>query len=213
VAINTYATLKTAVQNWSKRSDTLSVIDDFIDLAEAEMWSGPTMVADSQPLRVRAMEARATATTSTTDRFLALPTGYLEMRKLRLKSGNNNYDLNFRVPEALNVKDSSSIPTDYAITEELEFNCIPASAYTAEMHYYKKLTALSSSNTSNDILTNYPNVYLFGCLYHFGLWAMNDNFVQKYGPLFRDAIKAANKSDKKGRFGPGKAMRIEGPTP
>lgn len=208
MAINTYATLKDAVQRWSKRNDSLSTIDDFIDLAEADMWKGPS---GGDPLRIRDMEARATATAS--DRFLALPDGFLEMRKLRLVNGSINHDLKFCVPESMTVNSGSGVPVFYTVTSEVEFDRIPASSYTTEMHYYKELTALSSSNTTNAILTRFPDVYLFGCLYHFGLWALDDAFATKYSQLFISAIKAANKTDKKGRYPAGKAMKREGPTP
>lgn len=210
MAIDSYANLKVALENWSKRTDSLSVLDDFIDLTEADLWTGP---AGGEPLRIRDMEARATATASTSDRFLALPDSYLEMRKLRLYSGSNQYDLNFRVPESVNVIPSSGIPTDYTITSQLEFNRIPSSAYTVEMQYYKSLTALSSSNTSNAVLSRFPMVYLYGGLYHLNNWALDEQKAGKYLNLFIAAIRSANKGDKKGRFGPAKAVRIEGSTP
>lgn len=202
--ISSYTELKTAVQNWSKRTDTTSLLDDFIDLAEADIW---------QRLRIRDMDARATATLSTTDRFLALPTGYLEMRKLRILSGSNGYELLCSVPESMAIDGSAGRPTSYCITSQLEFNRTADTAYTAEMNYYKSLTALSSSNTSNAVLTRFPMIYLYGCLFHLGQWAQSDLMTAQYGTLFERAIIDANKADKKSRYGSGKAMRSERATP
>lgn len=204
MAINTYATLKDAVQRWSKRNDSLGTIDDFIDLAESDIW---------QRLRIRDMEARATATASVVDRFLELPTSFLEMRKLRLYSGSSQYDLTFSPPESLNVIPSSGQPASYTITSQIEFNRTAGSAYTVEMQYFKELAALSSANTTNAVLTRFPMVYLYGCLFHYAQWALDDAMLAKYGPLFESAIDAANKSDKKGRYGTAPYMRIERPTP
>lgn len=202
MAINTYATLKDAVQRWSKRTDSLSVVDDFIDLAESDI---------RQNLKVRDMEARATASAS--DRYLALPDGYVSIRKLRLVSGSESYELFCSTPESMNVVSGSGMPTSYAITSQIEFNRVPSSAYTIEMQYYKEITALSSSNPTNTVLTRFPMVYLYGCLFHYAQWAQDDAMLAKYAPLFDGAIKRANESDRKGRYGAAKSMRIEGPTP
>ena len=68
MSISTYLELKTAIQNWSKRSDTLSVIDDFIDLAESDI---------AVNLKVRSMEG--TATGSTGSRIRLSLTAYLTL--------------------------------------------------------------------------------------------------------------------------------------
>lgn len=204
MAISTYNELKTAIERWSKRTDALSVIDDFIDLAEADI---------ARELRIRDMEARATASAPTSDRFLELPTSFLQMRKMRLYTGSQQYDLMYRVPESLNVKTAAGIPTDYTVTSQIEFNRTPDTAYTVEMHYYRSLTPLSAAAPTNAILTRYPNVYLYGSLFHFGLWARDDKMIEQYAALFQGALREANTSDRKGRHGAAKAMRIEGPTP
>lgn len=204
MAINTYASLKDAVQRWSKRTDSLSVIDDFIDLAESDIW---------QELRVRDMEARATASASTSDRYLALPDSYLSMRKMRLISGSESYELFCSTPESMSVVSGSGSPTSYAVTSQIEFNRVPSSAYTIEMLYYKELDPLSSSNTTNAILTRFPMIYLYGALFHYSQWALDDAMLSKYSTLFNSAITRANKLDRQGRYGAAKSMRIEGPTP
>lgn len=212
MAINTYATLKDAIQRWAKRNDILGTIDDFIDLAEADMWKGPA-VEGGEPLRIRDMEALATDSASTASRFLALPSSYLEMRRVRFYSGSASYEIGYSAPESMSVLPSAGIPTSYTITSQIEFNRIPNSAFTFEFEYFQQLTALSASNTTNAILTRFPDVYLFGCLYHFGLWAIDDMMATKYGLLFATAIKQANKTDKKGRYSAAKSMKREGPTP
>lgn len=203
MSISTYAELKVSIENWAKRSDIGGVIDTFIDLAEADMW---------QRLEIRDMDTRATATTGS-DRFLALPAGFIKMRKLTLVSGSVRYTLRQQTPESMNLNSASGIPTDFTVTSQLEFNRTPGSAYTAEMQYYKELDALSASNTSNGVLTRFPNIYLYGSLMYFAQWAMDDNMLAKYSALFYAAINDANEKDRKGRHGPAPQMRIEGSTP
>lgn len=202
MALTTYSNLKAAIEDWSHRNDVNSKLDDFIDMAEAEIWNH---------LRVRDMEARATNTAST--RFLALPDGFLQMRRLQLSSGDNYYDIHSATPESMQITASSGRPKYFTVTTQLEFDRTPDSSYTIEMQYYRKLTALSAGNTTNDILTNYPTIYLYGGLWALYQWANEEERAEYYWNKFLAAIADANAKDKKGRHGPAPRLKIEGSTP
>ena len=204
MTISTYLELKTAIQDWSKRKDSLSMIDNFIDLAESDIWVN---------LNVRDMEVRATAAAPTSGRFMALPDGFLIMRRLKMVSGSDYFDLEYRAPDSLIIQNTAGRPATFTVTRELVFDRTPDSAYTTEMQYYRSLTPLSASNSTNAVLTRFPTVYLYGALFHFAQWAHDDLLLQKYSQLFDEAIKRANKIDRRGRHGPSPAMRIEGSTP
>lgn len=204
MAITNYLELRQAIQDYSKRTDALNMLDTFIDLTESDIW---------QNLRSRDMEARATATTDTIDRFMPLPDYFLQMRKITLSSGGRIFDLEQLAPESLPINPAAGRPASYSVTAQLVFNRVPDSAYTAEMHYYRQLTPLSSDNLTNEILTRFPAVYLYGCLYHFAQWSHNDIMLGKYSTLFDEEMKRANKLDRRGRYGPGAPMKIYGPTP
>ena len=204
MALSTYLELKARIEGLSKRNDLGTNIDTFIDLAESDMW---------QKLKVREMEARATATVSTTTRFLSLPDDFLRMRKLVVISGSNNYSLLYSNPESLQVQASSGRPRAFTVSSELEFDRVPDSAYTVEMHYYKDVPALDATNSTNDLLTNYPNIYLYGSMFHYAQWAHDDRMLLQYSELFDDAMDRANKIARKARHGPAPYMRPEGSTP
>jgi hypothetical protein len=203
MAISTYTELKTAIENWSKRSDILSVIDDFIDLAEADIWT---------VLRIRDMEGRSTATSSTT-RFLSLPDDFLHMRKLKIITGGKGYELRQVTPESLRTIDSAGMPQEFTVTTQLEFDRITTGSYTMEMQFYNSLTPLSTAAPTNALLTRFPYIYLYGALFHFAQWAQNDILLAKYSALFQNAMDRANLVDRKGRHGPAPAMRAEASTP
>jgi hypothetical protein len=76
MSISTYAELQTAVANFLARSDLTAQIPDFIALAEGRM---------SRELETRSQEKRATATLTTGDEFIALPTDMREIREVKLK--------------------------------------------------------------------------------------------------------------------------------
>jgi hypothetical protein len=202
MSLTTYLGLKDAIESWSHRNDVASRLDDFIDLAESEMF---------RHLRIRDMETRTTATTS--GRYLALPTGFLEMRRVRLISGAQYFELLYSTPEGMYISQDSGIPGVYTITSQLEFDRSPDSAYTIEYQYYAILTALSATNTTNAVLTRFPNIYLYGALWALYLWALQEDKAEYYYGKFRQAIQTANREDSKGRHGPAPAMRYGGSTP
>lgn len=204
MTINNYANLKQAIENWSHRTDISNVIDNFIELAENEI---------DKRLMLRNNELRATATMSTTDRFLALPDRFLKMRRLTLINGSNNYEIAFKAPEQMTIQDTAGRPKYFTVTSQLEFDRTADSAYTLEMQYFSRLVPLTSSNTSNDTLTDYPDLYLWGCLTQLALWEKDVEMALNYQGKFDQAMNEANKQEKKGRYGTAPRMMKEGSTP
>ena len=144
--ITTYQELKVAIQNYAKRSDILSMLDTFIDLAEVDIWAA---------LRVREMEANATATMGTSDRFETLPLGFIKMRRLQLVADGLYCDLDSRDLKNMRIISEPGIPFEYTITDVIEFNRVPDDNYQLEMQYFRELTPLTASTPENDILTNH----------------------------------------------------------
>jgi hypothetical protein len=199
--ISTYAELKDAVQKYSKRNDSLSMLDTFIDLTEADIW---------EALRVKEMDVLATASASTVERFLPLPNGFIKMRRLKIQIGGIWHDMNSRDLKNMNILDSVGVPWEYAITSEIEFNRIADIAYPLEMQYYVELDALSSTNTTNDVLLNYPKIYLAGCLHQFYQWALMEDKAEYWSGIFDKEVARANRKSRLGRYGPAPAMSVQG---
>lgn len=202
MSLTSYLGLKDSIESWSHRNDVANRLDDFIDLAEAEMLKW---------VRIRGMETRATSVTS--GRYLALPTDFLEMRRLKMISGAQYFEVAYSTPEGMHITQDSGMPKLFTVTSQVEFDRTPDSAYTAEMQYYAKPAALSATNTTNSILTKYPNIYLFGSLWALYLWALQEDKAEYYYGKFMQAVQTANREDSKGRHGPAPAMRYGGPTP
>lgn len=201
MALDTYANLKQALERFSKRTDIIDLLDDFIDLCETRINS---------KLQLRSNEQRATASLST--RFLALPDAFLEMRRLTI-TGSPSYDVRYKSPESMQIQTTSGRPRYFTVTSQIEFDRVPDSSYTIEMSYYAKLTALSSSNTTNDVLTNYPDLYLYGSLAELHRWARDEETANYYDGLFENKLIDAQKQEKRGRYGPAPFMMNEGSTP
>ena len=198
MALDTYTNLKLAVADWLHRSDLTSQIVDFISLAEEKMW---------HDLRVREMENDTTV--STTSRTVALPTGLLEIRRAYINT-NPPKLIKFMSPEQImnNYNASNGEPKYYTIVgSNIQFERTPDSSYSVYLQYYKKLTALSGSNATNDILTYYPSVYLFGTLLQAAAYMVDDIRVPLWEQKYRDAVDMANYQAVHGSFGNGLAVQ------
>lgn len=208
MAISTYDELKTAIADWTHRGDLTTKMDDFIALAEAEMLSNSIA-----PLRVRAEESLETDTMSTSSRFMSLPTRYKSMRRVQVIVDDWRYDIRYRAPEQLHIVDETGIPSFFTITSQIEFDITPDDTYTVEMQCLVDLPALTSSNTTNSILTSNPNIYLFGCMWAAAQYGDDFEKAESYYQKFISAIQGANLKSEAGSYGPAPIMRIEGPTP
>lgn len=185
MSLDTYANLKTAIADYLDRAAADLALDDYIDLVEADI---------NKRLRVPEMIKRATATMPTTGRFLAVPAGYIEMKKLRLDTDPTTL-LEYVGPSQIETyyRTGSGRPAFFTVVgDELEFNRASDSAYTIQMHYYKQITALDGTNTSNDILTYYPGIYLFGALKFAAPYLRDNNDLQVYSGLYEQALEEAN---------------------
>ena len=206
MALDTFDNLKIEIIEWSHRSDLDLKISVFIQMAEQEMFSNST-----ESLQLRGSEARAE--TVTTGKYLALPGDYQSVRSIRIITDAGHNELLFRTPEQMDRRSGTGKPCQFSITSQIEFDITPDQAYTVEMQYFAKPTPLSSSNATNEVLDNFPTIYLFGTLWALFNYAVDEAEAGKYYAQFISAIRGANKIQKRGRYGPAPVMTLEGATP
>lgn len=204
--LSTYADLKKSLLDWSKRKDAQALLADFISMAETKMFSN-----EAEGLEVRELESRALSTVAS--RYHALPDDFVSMRRLTIKASGSDVDLYGVAPDQLRIISGSGRPKYFTVTSQLEFDRVPDSAYEIEMQYFSKPPALSSTVSTNVIMSNYPEVYLHGSLWALFTWAMQEDKAEFHYQKFLQAIKGANKQSKRGRYGSAPFMRIEGATP
>ena len=179
--LSTFAELKASVADWLARDDLTSVIPDFIALTEADM---------NARLRTRRQETRATATLS--DATLAVPSDFLELRRLIFTSTNPDDSRSYMTPTQLRRKyadDAVGRPAAYTVVgREFHFRPAPDGEYTVEIIYFAQIAALSDSNTTNWILTSYPGAYLYGALSRSAPYTQNDERLAVWGRLYEGEI-------------------------
>lgn len=189
MAISTYSELKTEIASFYNRTDLTSELDNFIDLCEAELQT-----------EVKVLEFETDGTLTITGGVATLPSGWLGARSLVLQS-NPKRVLRYITPDKLETINASSpaMVTYYTITgSQIKFADDGDGTLIAT--YMARFTPLSDSNTSNAILANFPNAYLFGCLKYAAIYCKDVPGVQGYGTLFQDAIDKINKNDKQRKY-------------
>lgn len=196
MALTTYATLKTALADWLHRGDITSssdVVDDAIDMCES--WI-------NRNLRIRQMEGEATATVA---EYLSLPTAdFLQMRDVEIQS-SPRINLRYVTPEYADLYDSSgeaAEPKYYTIVgNQIRIVPEPSSSDTIRMSYWKKVTALSGSNATNELFPLYADLYLYGCLMHLRAYIQDDGRAQAIASAFSQIVTEIQRMDRRSNYG------------
>lgn len=182
MSISTYAELKTAIAGWTHRANLTSYLGDFITMAEERMFS---------QLKVSEMEARTDYTPSS--RFLTLPTRLTNIRRIVAKS-SPPVELIGTSPVGIRAvyDEGSGTPTHYTVLgSEIEFNRVPN--VDVEILHYAAPAALSDSNTTNDVITAYPSLYLAAAMCEAAIFMKDPNMLTTWEGKYSAALNAANK--------------------
>lgn len=184
MALDTYTNLKTAIAQWLNRTDLTTDIVDFVTLCEDEIAR-----------RVETeFERRDTITLDA--EIVTLPSDVREITSLALDLTSGRGPIEILAPEQLTLYKASSgrltgQPRRAAITTngtELILAPVPDVAYVAEIIYATKLDRLSSSVTSNWILDDNSDVYLYGSLIHSAPFLKDDTRVPTWETRFEKGL-------------------------
>jgi len=208
MALSNFKELKQSVVDWSHRNDLNKLIDDFILMTEKDMFKTN---ANHESLDVRAIES--TSSTAVSTKTFALPVGYLSMRSIEIQTSDSKTEIKYKVPDALRSRTGTGKPRFFTITSNIEFDITPDQSYTVEIKYFKRPDPLSIANPTNIVLTDNPDIYLFGVLAFLFAHAVDEVQKSAYYGMYSQAIDGANNQDKDGRYGPAPYARIEGSTP
>lgn len=199
----TYQELKDSVLAFANNQVIEQNIDTFIDLNEADM---------ARRVRHWRMEKRSNANLDT--QYTILPSDFLSPIRLSITS-SDTYTL-----DAASVQDLASQrqrsanttgrPRLYSIFDSsIEVWPSPDAGYTLEMVYYGRVSALSSSSTSNWILTYFPDAYLYGTLLHAAPFLGEDNRLPVWTQLYDKAVSGINLDNENAKFsGDGLKMQV-----
>lgn len=197
----TYTELLAEILGYTNRGDVEQVIPTWILFAEAEF---------NRTLKHRKMTARKTATLSSAR--LALPSDWNDAINIEITGRTSRTRLKYRSPAEIDdERDAaggmSDEPHFYTIIgDELEVAPAPSSSATVEMLYRAKLPALATS-TTNWLLQEHPDLYLFGSLAQALPWLEGDARAQSWVDKAAQILAAVNTQDERARYSGGPLVR------
>jgi hypothetical protein len=200
VTINTYSGLLSGMlARLARQGDAILTpeFDNFLANTEQRMYYGyaTESMGDpmrSDPLRIVEMETVDSAF-SLSSGTVAQPSGFLEL----ISAYNNNDDLPIQIVAQRTIDGYGSTAigrtggliavsgTNFRVLDA------PSTAITAVLRYYQKLTTPTAA-AANDILTDYPNVYLYGCLLEASIFTQDEASALRYLQLYNASVAGLN---------------------
>ena len=200
MAISNYSELQTGVDNFLKLNGDSSFttrITEWIDLAEGEI---------NRRLRVFRQEKTSiqTYTTTDTDRKVSMPSDFVEMRVVEVKK-TSEADEEYREVRyvaldqfAGKVCETAGVPYHYTVkSNELEMDRLASESLQVRMIYIGQWDIATDS--TNWLLTNYPDCYLYGACYHGALYRRDANVADICKGLFEKSLAQINMVDERTR--------------
>jgi hypothetical protein len=188
MAIGTYAELLSALANITDRADMTTRFPEHVALCEAQL---------NRDLRVRQMLVRADA--EITDEYSTVPTDFMGVRTFTLDGKSLTF---VDQADLVDLGTAEGRSTRYSIVgQEIRYYPPPAAGFTAQLTYWARIPALSTTNTTNWLLTSYPDAYLYGSLVHAAIYLRDADLGSAGGQGYQAAIRAIRADDENQTFG------------
>lgn len=191
MALANYTDLKTAIGNWSKRTTVLAPTGD----RTAEMVSLFEATANAT-IRLRENEIEAPLTATPASSFISLPSNY--QAPVFLKVTSNQRQLRYMPADQLPYYPAQAGSYRWTVKDsriQTERDADQAYAYT--LRYHKKYDI--ATDTTNSLLTRYPNVYLYGCLIEAAPFVRDINVVELWQARYDRAKADLDLAEAEGR--------------
>lgn len=192
MSLDTFSGLKGELADWLRRDDLTSRIPSFIVLCEAQL---------NRRLKTLDMTVRAEAALD--EEFVDVPGDFRGVKAFSFEGG---HALEYRSPEQMTelvaVQARTGKPELYTVEgRQFRFYPAPDTEYTADLTYWQKVPLLSDAAPTNWLLTDHPDIYLYGSLMSASLFLKNDERVPMWAQAFETAMSdltAASRSDETG---------------
>jgi len=206
MAITNYTNLQTTIADFLNRDDLTAVIPTFIQLAEAQL---------NRDIRHYKMEARTSGQQTALDQYMQIPNDWLETIRMHV-TGNGTSPLDLVSRAAIQdmragTNDTANTPRYYCHADsQFELYPTPAADTDVELLYYQKIPDLAT-NSTNWLLTDAPDVYLYGALLHSAPYLAEDARVAVWAQMYSAAVQNVNSASEKARYsGSGMTLKLRG---
>ena len=193
-SIATYSDLQNAAADYLNRGDLTTQIPLFIQLAESE-------------IKQRVRRTTTTAVISVNSYSNPLPSDCQEVRSVRISSSNpyQSSPLYLVSPDMLaefaQLSNATGIPQYCYITgNNIVLSPTPTSTTSLEVIYYPQLIPLSATNPTNVVLTERPDLYLWGTLKHAQSFLKDDDRIPTWANQFEAAVAQLNTEREREEF-------------
>lgn len=180
--------LITSVANELHRSDLNSVIPDKITLAEVRI---------NGDLDARLQDSKTTISCVTNQDYVDVPSDLISVRRLAVKT-NPDVIMKYDTPDQFGTSypyDVSGVPRVYTVVgSKFYLAPKPDSGYTLDIIYKAKVPSLVT-NSTNWLMTSYPNVYLYAVLLEMSPYIKDDARMAMWKAAYDNAIDAVNSQD------------------
>ena len=207
MAITNYTNLQTTIADFLNRDDLTAVIPTFIQLAEAQM---------QREVRHWKMEARVSGQQSAGDEYMQIPADWLETIRMHITgSGTSAITMTSRAAMAdirAKNEDVSTVLPYYYCHADSQFQLYPTPVEDTdiELLYYQKIPDLAS-NTTNWLLQDAPDAYLYGSLLHSAPYLAEDARVAVWAQMYSAAVQNVNSASEQARYsGSGMTLKVRG---
>jgi hypothetical protein len=199
MATMTYATLTQDLKDWMENDGTefSNETDNFISLAEQRI---------SRDIEPYAFHESATTTFNVGDRFVSKPNdAKIIFHFLYLDSDSKRIFLEERTDEFIYdywpTSSTTGTPVYWANYNDTSILVAPtpSAALTIEMTYARRLTELSSSNTTNWLTKNAQDLILYGALMEACTFSKNREDLAIYTQRYQAAVEAINNQTRRRR--------------
>ena len=197
----TYTGLLASIASWMDRDDLAAIIPDFVTLFESN--------ANTEgAIRTQFNRTSVSLPTVANQNYVTMPTDFMGADTMLLtKSGGGLEPLTpfagaFAMYTAYpNAVAAPGQPHGFInLVGKLELAPTPDAIYANTLYYYQKIPPLIT-NTNNWLLTNFPQIYLFGSLVAAEAFMGGDPAISKWGNLYDNAVQKLEGATDRNKYG------------
>lgn len=200
MAITTYSELQTVAASRLSRVDLdATLVQECISLFEA----------DAQDILETLEMSTTQASVGITGEYVAVPNGFVEVIEFHLNSPRKpirHLTGDTQVAWYGDLTNTDAIFYE-VVGSNFRFAPVPTGSPSATLTYRYRFAALSGSNTTNWLLTKYPDAYLYGTMGHLCEKTQDYALADRYHMKAQGILKRINRRARKSRWGAGLQVR------
>lgn len=205
--ITDYDSLQANIAEYLKRTDLTDKIKTFIQLAEARIFSEPKF-------NLRILETRVTQDTVADQKYYTLPTDFKSIKHIKITLDTTRVRVLQRLPverfDRVYGNDESLVDIldgnveAYAMfADEFALGPTPKTVLEMEIFYNAKWAELSDAAPTNWLITNQPDLYLYGSLAESAPYLVDDTRLATWAALYKESKERIVEQDRKDRIADG----------